>query len=152
MNEITQKTLDEIIHTESKFVFNEEKKVFQIEEHIDKNAIRDDRILTLTVAGWSKSSIARELKVSRSVVRDVINSEWGQRRLLELYDRTDQVIENNLPELVGLSFWKLREVLEGHHSAEKSKVIIDAARLAMGTAIRLKELDLKKFGAATPLN
>lgn len=110
------------------------------EQKIDAAFIRDEKIWQLTLLGWSKVRIANELRISRSVVAMVVNSPYGQQRLSEMYETIEQPLMA-LPELVGLATNRLKAVLEGQYPAEKSKTIIDAARLVFGVAAKFKELD-----------
>lgn len=116
----------------------------EIMQKIDATNSRDNKIVVLTAAGWTKSAIARELGIHRSTVAGVVNSEWGQRYLLELYESTDHALQNNLVELVGLSAQSLKEVFEGKHSTERSKVLIDAAKLVFGVTAKFKEFEWKR--------
>lgn len=71
----------------------------------------------------------------------VVNSGYGQNRLSEMYETIEQPLMM-LPELVGLSLNQLKNVLEGRCDSDKSKSIIDAAKLVLGVAAKFKELDL----------
>lgn len=116
----------------------------EIMQKIDATNSRDNKIIVLTAAGWTKSAIARELGIHRVTVANVVNSDWGQRYLLELYESTDHALQNNLVELVGLSAQSLKEVFEGKHSTERSKVLIDAAKLVFGVTAKFKEFEWKR--------
>ena len=112
----------------------------EITEKLAYQNIRDEKIWNLTLLGWSKSRIADELQISRTTVCMVVNSEYGQKRLAEMYENIEQPM-TMLPELVGLSLNQLRSVLEGRYNADKAKGIVDAAKLVLGVAAKFKELD-----------
>lgn len=113
----------------------------ELSQKLDAQNIRDEKIFNLTLLGWSKVRIANELKISRTTVSMVVNSSYGQNRLAEMYETIEQPLMA-LPELVGLSLNQLKNVLEGQHDGEKSKSIIDAAKLVLGVAAKFRELDL----------
>ena len=123
----------------------------EITQKLDAQNIRDAKIWNLTLLGWSKSQIAKELQISRTTVSMVIHSEYGQKRLGEMYQSIEQPLMM-LPELVGLSLNQLRNVLEGTCGAEKSKSIVDAAKLVLGVAAKFKELDRNVVRAVTHIN
>ena len=64
----------------------------EIEQKIDAATIRDEKIWKLTLLGWSKTRIANELEISRTVVSMVVNSDYGQKRLAEMYETVDQAM------------------------------------------------------------
>lgn len=115
-------------------------KMSEIEQKIDANRIRDEKIFSLTLLGWSKTRVANELNISRNTVSMVIGSSYGQGKLAEMYECIEQPLMM-LPELVGMSLNELKNVLKGGYSVEKSKSIIDAAKLILGVAAKFKELD-----------
>lgn len=80
----------------------------------------------------------------------VVNSDYGQRRLSEMYETVDQAMVG-LPELVGIATHQLKNVLEGHYHSEKAKTIIEAAKLVFGVAAKFKELD-REVRTVTALN
>jgi predicted transcriptional regulator len=123
----------------------------EITQKLDAQNIRDAKIWNLTLLGWSKSRIADELQISRTTVSIVVNSEYGQKRLAEMYENIEEPLLM-LPELVGLSLNQLRHVLEGTCGAEKSKSIVDAAKLVLGVAAKFKELDRNVVRAVTHIN
>jgi len=112
----------------------------EVTEKVSYQNIRDEKIWNLTLLGWSKSRIADELHISRTTVCMVVNSDYGQKRLAEMYESIEQPLMM-LPELVGLSLNQLRNVLEGRYAADKAKGIVDAAKLVLGVAAKFKELD-----------
>lgn len=118
------------------------------EQKRDAQSIRDEKIFNLTLLGWSKVRIANELQISRNTVAMVVNSTYGQNRLAEMYETIEQPLMA-LPELVGLSLNQLRGVLEGQFDSDKSKGIIDAAKLVLGVAAKFKELDLAAVRSVT---
>jgi predicted transcriptional regulator len=112
----------------------------EINHKLDAQNIRDEKIWNLTLLGWSKTRIAKELNLSRTTVTMVVSSDYGQKRLSEMYETIEQPLMV-LPELVGLATNQLKNVLEGQYYGEKAKTIIDAARLVFGVAAKFKELD-----------
>lgn len=112
----------------------------EVTQKLDAQNIRDEKIFNLTILGWSKSRIAEELQISRTTVTTVINSPFGQKRLIELYQTIEQPLMM-LPKLVGLSLHQLENVLEGRIRGDTAKSIIDAAKLVLGVAAKFKELD-----------
>ena len=112
----------------------------EIEQNIDAATIRDEKIWKLTLLGWSKTRIANELEISRTVVSMVVNSDYGQKRLAEMYETVDQAMVG-LSELVGIATHQLKNVLEGNYYPEKAKTIIEASKLVFGVAAKFKELD-----------
>lgn len=123
----------------------------EINQKLDANIIRDEKIFNLTLLGWSKSRIATELQISRTTVSLVVNSDYGQNRLAEMYSTIEQPLMM-LPELVGLSLNQLKTVLKGGYNSEQSKSIIDAAKLVLGVAAKFKELDLATVRAVTHIH
>jgi predicted transcriptional regulator len=119
---------------------NETTEMNEIKQKLDGHNIRDEKIWNLTLIGWSKTRIAKELKLSRTTVSMVVSSEHGQKRLSEMYETVEQPLMM-LPELVGIATNQLKNVLEGKYHHEKAKTIIDAARLVFGVAVKFKELD-----------
>ena len=113
--------------------------------------IRDKKIWNLTLLGWSKSRIADELHISRTTVCMVVNSEYGQAQLSEMYQSIEQPLMM-LPELVGLSLSQLRNVLKGQYNADKAKGIVDAAKLVLGVAAKFKELDRDVIRSVSHIN
>ena len=81
----------------------------------------------------------------------VVNSEYGQKRLAEMYECIEQPLMV-LPELVGLSLNQLRNVLEGRYNADKAKSIVDAAKLVLGVAAKFKELDRDVIRSVSHIN
>ena len=123
----------------------------EITDKLAYQNIRDDKIFNLTLLGWSKSRIANELHISRTTVCMVVNSEYGQKRLAEMYECIEQPLMV-LPELVGLSLNQLRNVLEGRYNADKAKSIVDAAKLVLGVAAKFKELDRDVIRSVSHIN
>lgn len=123
----------------------------EITEKIAYQNIRDEKIFNLTLLGWSKSRIANELQISRTTVSMVINSDYGQKRLTEMYECVEQPLMM-LPELVGLSLNQLKNVLEGRCNADKAKGIVDAAKLVLGVAVKFKELDRDVIRSVSHIN
>lgn len=124
-------------------------EMIESEQKIDATFIRDEKIFNLTLLGWSKTRIASELGISRTVVSMVVNSDYGQKRLAEMYETVDQAMVR-LPELVGIATHQLKNVLEGNYHSEKSKTIIEASKLVFGIAAKFKELD-RDIKTVTPL-
>ena len=109
-------------------------------EQIDGQTIRDNKIFQLLLLGWTKTKIAEELGISRTVVSMVCNSAYGQAKLREMYSTVEQPLQM-LPALVGHSLQSLERVLDGELTGDRAKTVIDAAKLVLGAAARFKELD-----------
>ena len=120
-------------------------------EQIDGQTIRDDKIFQLLLLGWSKTKIAEELGISRTVVSMVCNSPYGQAKLREMYSTVEQPLQM-LPALVGHSLQSLERVLDGELTGDRAKTVIDAAKLVLGAAARFKELDREIVRTVTHLN
>ena len=112
----------------------------EVTHKIDANSVRDEKIWNLTLLGYSKTRIGKELGLSRGTVAMVVNSDYGQRHLSEMFETVEQAMFG-LPEVVGIATNQLKKVLAGEYSYQKSRTIIEAAKLAFGVVAKFKELD-----------
>lgn len=120
-------------------------EINKTDQILNNHDFRDLEIVRLAALGVSKSQISRELNVGRTVVTMVLNGDWGQRKLKEHLDSVEQALNVMMPDLVTTSLQQVRQVLKGDFGVERSRVIIDAAKLVLNTSAKFTELHQKQI-------
>jgi len=98
--------------------------------------LRHDTILIKLAAGQSIASVARELDVSASHIRDWLRSDEGLSRIGDAIDDAKEILERRLPDMVN----KALDVLEATLNAPfMSAAKMTAAVTIVKTVAKLSE-------------
>ena len=129
--------------------FLDEKKTYEHkflcvgdeDPEIDRDHFRNEKIVNLTLLGYSMSRVASEMSISRSTVRMVLKSKPAQEKLYEAFQSIDHAMIG-LPEVTGMALAKLKVLIEegGCRNLEQKKFELECVKVALGLATKIREI------------
>ena len=108
---------------------------------MDRDHFRNEKIVNLTLLGYSMSRVATEMKISRATVRMVLKSKPAQEKLYEAFQSIDHAMIG-LPEVTGMALAKLKILIDEDvgRNLEQKKFELECVKVALGLATKFREL------------
>jgi hypothetical protein len=105
--------------------------------------IRNALIVERATHGRSVAAISEEFDVTRAVVERAIDGSQAQAKMRTCLDDIERRVNDELPELLGLSLTALKNILTTPHAERADK--LKAAKIVLDTALTLTKLTTPKF-------